>query len=101
MSTSGLAWFKSSHSGSQGDNCVEISFSWRKSTYSSGGDGDCVEVAVSWHKSSHSGDSGDACVEVAACPEVIHVRDSKDKDGPHLTFAPTAWSEFLTLARDL
>ncbi|MGW0659533.1 DUF397 domain-containing protein [Streptodolium elevatio] len=24
MSTSGLAWFKSSHSGSQGDDCVEI-----------------------------------------------------------------------------
>ncbi|MCF4140837.1 DUF397 domain-containing protein [Streptomyces sp. Tue 6430] len=24
MSTSGLAWFKSSYSGSSGDNCVEV-----------------------------------------------------------------------------
>lgn len=27
MSTSELAWFKSSHSGSSGDNCVEIALS--------------------------------------------------------------------------
>ncbi|MEU6171298.1 DUF397 domain-containing protein [Streptantibioticus parmotrematis] len=81
MSRSGLVWFKSSHSGSDGDNCVE--------------------VAAAWHKSSHSSGSQGDCVEVATCPEAVHVRDSKDKDGPHLTFAPTAWSEFLTLARDL
>ncbi|MFJ9432877.1 DUF397 domain-containing protein [Streptomyces sp. NPDC101490] len=76
MSTTDLAWFKSS--------------------YSSGSSGDCVEVALSWHKSSYSsGDSGD-CVEVAACPSTVHVRDSKNPDGPQLTLDPTAWTKFLT-----
>ena len=78
MSTSELAWFKSS--------------------YSSSGDGDCVEVALSWHKSSYSGGSGDDCVEVATCPSTIHVRDSKSTDGPHLTLSPTPWADFLTYA---
>ncbi|MEW1695894.1 MULTISPECIES: DUF397 domain-containing protein [unclassified Streptomyces] len=69
---------------------------WFKSSYSSSGSGDCVEVALSWHKSSYSsGESGD-CVEVAACPSTVHVRDSKNPDGPQLTLDPTAWTEFLT-----
>ncbi|MER7621576.1 DUF397 domain-containing protein [Streptomyces sp. NPDC126503] len=75
MSTTELAWFKSSYSGGDGDNCVE--------------------VALSWHKSSYSGGSGDDCVEVASCPSTVHVRDSKNPDGPHFTVAPAAWTEFL------
>ncbi|MGW1836158.1 DUF397 domain-containing protein [Streptomyces sp. NPDC002067] len=78
MSTTELAWFKSS--------------------YSSSGDGDCVEVALSWHKSSYSGGSGDDCVEIAPCPTTIHIRDSKDKDGPQLAVAPTAWAAFVAYA---
>lgn len=74
-------WFKSSHSGSEGD--------------------DCVEVAVTWHKSSHSSGSQGDCVEVAACPEVVHVRDSKDQQGPQLTFSPTAWAGFIAFASRL
>ena len=75
MSTSELAWFKSS--------------------YSSGGDGDCVEVALSWHKSSYSsGGSGD-CVEIATCPSTIHIRDSKAKQGPQFALSPAAWTEFI------
>lgn len=31
MSTSELAWFKSSYSGSQGDDCVEVAVSWQES----------------------------------------------------------------------
>ncbi|MFG3290144.1 DUF397 domain-containing protein [Streptomyces sp. NPDC048179] len=31
MSTSELAWFKSSYSGSEGDSCVEVAFSWQES----------------------------------------------------------------------
>lgn len=31
MSTSELAWFKSSYSGSQGDSCVEVAVSWQGS----------------------------------------------------------------------
>jgi hypothetical protein len=78
MSTSELTWFKSSYSGSEGDNCLE--------------------VALSWHKSSYSGSQGDSCVEVAACPGTVHVRDSKDKQGPQLALTPAAWTAFVTHA---
>ncbi|MFF6778719.1 DUF397 domain-containing protein [Streptomyces sp. NPDC012637] len=75
MSTTDLAWFKSS--------------------YSSSGDGDCVEVALSWHKSTYSsGGSGD-CVEVAACPTTVHVRDSKRPEDARLALAPAAWGAFV------
>ncbi|GAA3933251.1 DUF397 domain-containing protein [Streptomyces gulbargensis] len=75
MSTTELAWFKSSYSSGSGDNCVE--------------------VALSWHKSSYSGGDGDNCVEVATCPTTVHVRDSKNPTGPQFTVAPAAWTEFL------
>lgn len=74
---------------------------WFKSSFSSGSSGDCVEVAVSWHKSSYSGSQGDDCVEVAACPGTVHVRDSKDKEGPQLAFSPAAWAEFVAFAAQL
>ncbi|MGW7347481.1 DUF397 domain-containing protein [Streptomyces sp. NPDC054854] len=69
-----LKWFKSSYSGSEG--------------------GQCLEVAVSWRKSSYSGSEGGACVEVAscACADTVHVRDSKVTDGPTLDLAPAAWT---------
>ena len=72
---------------------------WFKSTYSSSGDGDCVEVALSWHKSSYSSGSEGDCVEVATCPGTVHVRDSKDKEGPQLAFSPTEWAHFVSFAR--
>ncbi|MFC9390250.1 DUF397 domain-containing protein [Streptomyces venezuelae] len=75
MSTTELAWFKSS--------------------YSTGDGGNCVEVALSWRKSSYSGGSGDDCVEVASCPSTVHVRDSKVPDGPQFAVAPAAWTGFL------
>lgn len=56
---------------------------------------------LTWHKSSHSGSEGDNCIEVAACPGTVHVRDSKDKDGPQLVFSPDAWDTFVTYARRL
>ncbi|WP_431043856.1 DUF397 domain-containing protein [Streptomyces sp. P1-3] len=71
---------------------------WFKSSYSDTGGGACVEVAVSWRKSSYSDTSGGDCVEVATCPHTVHVRDSKDKTGPHLTFSADAWAAFLTFA---
>ncbi|WP_055554205.1 DUF397 domain-containing protein [Streptomyces sp. NBRC 110028] len=73
-----LVWFKSSYSGSQGGNCVEVAMEWRKSSYSGG--------------------EGGQCVEVAACPSTIHVRDSKDTTGPVLTFPATAWDTFVGFA---
>ncbi|MBQ0988055.1 DUF397 domain-containing protein [Streptomyces sp. F63] len=78
MSSTELAWFKSSYSGSQGDACIE--------------------VALSWRKSSHSGSDGDHCVEVASCPGTVHVRDSKDKAGPQLALSPAAWAAFVSYA---
>ncbi|MFD8724870.1 DUF397 domain-containing protein [Streptomyces sp. NPDC059629] len=78
MNTSDLAWFKSSYSSASGDDCIEVALSWRKSSYSSGGSGDCVEVAT--------------------CPTTIHIRDSKNPQGPQLTLSPTTWVGFLTYA---
>ena len=50
---------------------------------------------VIWRKSSYSGSNGGACVEVADGCGQVHVRDSKDLDGPVLDFSPGAWMEFL------
>ena len=59
--------------------------SWHKSSYSGGNGGDCIEVAEVWRKSSYSGGNGGDCVEVArTLPAAIAVRDSKDPDGPAL-----------------
>ncbi|MFB8114443.1 DUF397 domain-containing protein [Streptomyces sp. NPDC055962] len=74
----GLTWFKSSHSGSEG--------------------GDCLEVAYDWRKSSYSSDQGGNCVEVSAHPAAVHIRDSKVSDGPVLTVPPAAWAAFVRAA---
>ncbi|MDT0460427.1 DUF397 domain-containing protein [Streptomyces sp. DSM 41527] len=78
MSSTELAWFKSSYSGSDGDSCVEVALSWYKSSYSSG--------------------DGDDCVEIAACPTTVHIRDSKDKGGPQLAVPAPAWAQFVAYA---
>ncbi|MFJ3998028.1 DUF397 domain-containing protein [Streptomyces parvus] len=78
MSTTPLAWFKSSYSSGDGDSCVE--------------------VALEWHKSSYSSAEGDSCVEVAACPSTVHVRDSKLDESPQLALAPASWTRFLSYA---
>ncbi|MFE7634638.1 DUF397 domain-containing protein [Kitasatospora sp. NPDC057518] len=53
-----------------------------------------------WYRSSYSNHDGGECVEVATSPSAIHVRDSKDKAGPTLTFSPEAWSAFVTFAAE-
>ncbi|MFE7609170.1 DUF397 domain-containing protein [Streptomyces celluloflavus] len=78
MSTSELAWYKSSYSGDSGDSCVEAAFSW--------------------HKSSHSSGDGDSCVEIATSPTTIHIRDSKNTAGPQLAVPANAWAAFVTYA---
>lgn len=52
------------------------------------------DTALQWFKSSYSGDEGGACVEVATHPTAIHIRDSKNPTGPHLTVTPDAWAAF-------
>jgi len=55
---------------------------------------------LTWFKSSYStGDGGD-CVEVAAATDAIHVRDSKDPEGPALAFGRDAWASFARFAAD-
>ncbi|MFI9156284.1 DUF397 domain-containing protein [Kitasatospora aureofaciens] len=56
---------------------------------------------LAWFKSSHSGTEGGACVEIALAPGTVHVRDSKDRTGPQLSFTPEAWADFVQLARDV
>ncbi|GAA2451154.1 DUF397 domain-containing protein [Streptomyces macrosporus] len=58
----------------------------------SAGDGSVLE----WFKSSYSGANDNDCVEVATTPGTIHVRDSKNVQGPRLVFAPEAWDSFVS-----
>ncbi|MFD5076257.1 DUF397 domain-containing protein [Streptomyces sp. NPDC058371] len=61
--------------------------------------GDAFELA--WFKSSYSsGNDGNSCIEIATTPATIHVRDSKDVDGPRLAFSPTAWADFVPYASE-
>jgi Domain of unknown function (DUF397) len=66
---------------------------WRKSTYSNTNGGNCVEVAT-WRKSTYSSTTGGNCVEVGTGSKVVAVRDSKNPDGPSLTFMPEGWRAF-------
>lgn len=53
---------------------------------------------LTWTKSSYSGSSGDNCVEIATSPSAVHIRDSKDRQGPRLTIPADAWNAFLPYA---
>ncbi|MDW5325148.1 DUF397 domain-containing protein [Plantactinospora sp. KLBMP9567] len=49
-----------------------------------------------WRTSRRSNQSGGNCVEVADnLPGRVLVRDSKDRPGPLLAFAPDAWRRFV------
>lgn len=50
-----------------------------------------------WRASSHS--SGGDRVEWAPGGGSVPVRDSKDPDGPILTFTPEGWTAFVTAVR--
>ena len=68
---------------------------WHKSSYSGGQGGDCLEVAR-WRKSTYSGGSGGNCLEVTHdIPTIVPVRDSKTPHGPKLAFRTEAWSAFV------
>ncbi|MDG4766566.1 DUF397 domain-containing protein [Solwaraspora sp. WMMD406] len=51
-----------------------------------------------WRKSTRS-DSGN-CVEVADnLPGHVYVRDTKNRDGGTLAFAPSSWSSFVEMTK--
>ncbi|MEU8327388.1 DUF397 domain-containing protein [Micromonospora sp. NPDC048839] len=53
-----------------------------------------------WRTATRSSNNGGACVEVADnLPGRVLVRDSKDRGGGTLAFAPEAWSSFVGLVR--
>jgi hypothetical protein len=78
---------------------------WRKSSYSTNETGACVECSplgsAAWRKSSYSDDRGGDCVEVAQLPALrgargaVAVRDSKDPEGPHLTFPAASFARLV------
>ncbi|MFC8877029.1 MULTISPECIES: DUF397 domain-containing protein [Streptomyces] len=70
---SDLTWFKSSYSGTEGGQCVE----------------------VAWVKSSYSGAEGGQCVEIAAGTHAVLVRDSKAVPGPVIRVSRDAWAGFI------
>ncbi|MFB8030594.1 MULTISPECIES: DUF397 domain-containing protein [unclassified Streptomyces] len=77
---------------------MSTDLTWFKSSYSSDEGGACLEVTYDWRKSSYSSEQGGACLEVAAHPTAVHVRDSKNPEGPTFTVAPAAWSSFAAYA---
>jgi hypothetical protein len=61
--------------------------------------GDAFDLV--WFKSSYSSSSeGDSCVELATTTGTIHVRDSKNIDGPRLAFSPATWADFVPYASE-
>ncbi|MGI5427161.1 DUF397 domain-containing protein [Streptomyces sp. CA-179760] len=54
---------------------------------------------LAWFKSSYSGgNDGNSCVELAVTPGTVHVRDSKNVEGPRLAITPGAWADFVPYA---
>ncbi|MFC9654154.1 MULTISPECIES: DUF397 domain-containing protein [unclassified Streptomyces] len=54
---------------------------------------------LKWRKSSYSGQTGGDCIECAeGSQSVIHVRDSKNPNGPRLNVPATAWQNFVSAA---
>ncbi|CAM5686385.1 DUF397 domain-containing protein [Streptomyces viridifaciens] len=53
---------------------------------------------MTWVKSSYSSEEGGQCVEVALTEAVVHVRDSKDPEGPVLRIEPADWAAFVRFA---
>ncbi|MEU4835408.1 DUF397 domain-containing protein [Streptosporangium sp. NPDC023615] len=83
MDTSRVSWRKSSRSG-DGPNCVEIGV-WRKSSLSGNGQ-NCTEIALAHNPQ----------VEFSTAVDLlVLMRDSKDPDGPVLTFTSAEWGAFI------
>lgn len=82
MELSQVTWRKSSRSGSNGGECVEVGV-WQKSSYSNANGGNCVEVSAT--RDLNGAEPGVLCL----------VRDSKDRDGGCLAFGAAEWAAFV------
>ncbi|MFD3714923.1 DUF397 domain-containing protein [Streptomyces sp. NPDC058677] len=58
------------------------------------------KTGLTWRKSSYSGGEQGQCVEVAETPSAIHIRDTKDPDGPSLTLTPAGFNAFTRFASE-
>jgi Domain of unknown function (DUF397) len=56
-------------------------------------------AGAAWRVSSRSGNGSGNCVEVAVGPDLVAVRDSTDRTGPVLRFAPGTWARFTAATR--
>jgi hypothetical protein len=54
---------------------------------------------LQWRKARASAGNG-ACVEVAPVSGQIVIRDSKDPEGPVLSYSPEAFQSFLATAKE-
>jgi hypothetical protein len=50
--------------------------------------------SLNWRKASYSAANGGGCIEVADHASRVLVRDTEDRIGPVLRFAPEAWDRF-------
>jgi Domain of unknown function (DUF397). len=57
-----------------------------------------ADAPMHWFKSTRSAGNGN-CVEVAALPSTVAVRDSKDPNGPVLSFETGSWRLFIADVR--
>lgn len=53
-------------------------------------------LRATWCKSTRSTPSGGNCVEVAVTPDIVGVRDTKDREGGTLVFQRERWMKFLS-----
>ena len=68
---------------------------WRKSSYSGTDAGNCVEVGHFCRKSTYGDTSGECCTEVGRASAVL-IRDTTDREGPALAFPATTWRAFTS-----
>jgi len=59
-----------------------------------------MTLSRDWAKSSYSTPNGGNCVQARATGNAVQVRDSKNPDGPVLTFAKAEWAAFTTAVKN-
>lgn len=50
---------------------------------------------TAWRKSTYSTSPNQNCVEVGLAPDVVGVRDTKNREQGHLAVSRTAWASFV------